>query len=132
MIGATGAATTSAAGATGAGAAATGAAPAAPIRARRAPTATVESTATSIARIVPEAGDGISVSTLSVDTSSRGSSTLIVSPTFLSQRVTVPSVTLSPRAGIVTTTPATEPVVAGATGAAAGAGTSTTGVTGAT
>src|ERR1019366_3738822 len=93
-------------GATGAGtAAATGAAPAAPIKARRAPTATVVSTGTSMARIVPVAGEGISVSTLSVETSRSGSSTLIVSPTFLSQRVTVPSVTDSPRAGIVTTTP---------------------------
>ena len=44
-----------------------------------------------------------------------------MSPTFLSQRVTVPSVTDSPSAGIVTTTPAD----AGA--AATGAGVSTTG-----
>ena len=74
--------------------------------ARRAPTATVESTCTSIARIVPAAGDGISVSTLSVETSRSASSTATLSPTFLSQRVTVPSVTDSPSAGIVTTTPA--------------------------
>jgi hypothetical protein len=42
-------------------------------------------------------GEGISVSTLSVETSSSGSSTATVSPTCLSQRVTVPSVTDSPR-----------------------------------
>ena len=47
-------------------------------------------------------GTGISVSTLSVETSSNGSSTSTVSPSCLSQRVTVPSVTLSPRAGIWT------------------------------
>ncbi|EUA28031.1 2-oxoglutarate dehydrogenase, E2 component, dihydrolipoamide succinyltransferase domain protein [Mycobacterium xenopi 3993] len=35
-------------------------------------------------------GDGISVSTLSVETSNRGSSTSTVSPSCLSQRVTVP------------------------------------------
>ena len=106
------------------------------MRAKRAPTATVESTGTSIARIVPVAGEGISVSTLSVETSNSGSSTLIVSPTFLSHRVTVPSVTDSPSAGIVTTTPAE--AGAGATGAAAsttgaamtGAGASTAGATG--
>ena len=42
------------------------------------------------------------MSTLSVDTSTRGSSTLTLSPTFFSQRVTVPSVTDSPRAGSTT------------------------------
>ncbi len=80
--------------------------------------------------MVPVAGDGISVSTLSVETSRSASSTVTESPTFLSQRVTVPSVTDSPRAGIDTTT---LPVFAGATGdgattgAATGAGASTTG-----
>ena len=57
---------------------------------------------------VPATGDGISVSTLSVDTSSSGSSTSTRSPTCLSQRVTVPSVTLSPSSGIFTAWP--EPV----------------------
>ena len=47
---------------------------------------------------MPAAGDGISVSTLSVETSSNGSSTSTRSPSCLSQRVTVPSVTLSPSA----------------------------------
>jgi hypothetical protein len=42
------------------------------------------------------------VSTLSVDTSRSGSSIATMSPSFLSQRVTVPSVTDSPSAGIVT------------------------------
>ena len=45
------------------------------------------------------------MSTLSVETSSSGSSTSTWSPTCLSQRVTVPSVTLSPRAGMVTGVP---------------------------
>jgi len=47
-------------------------------------------------------GEGISVSTLSVETSTMASSTLITSPTFFNQRVTVPSVTDSPSWGIVT------------------------------
>jgi hypothetical protein len=47
--------------------------------------------------MTPLTGEGISVSTLSVEISSRPSSAWIVSPTFLSQRVTVPSVTLSER-----------------------------------
>ena len=89
----TGAATT---GATGA------AATPSSITASSAPTATVESMATTMRVRVPETGEGISVSTLSVDTSRRGSSTLTWSPSFLSQRVTVPSVTDSPSAGMVT------------------------------
>ena len=54
-------------------------------------------------------GDGISVSTLSVETSSSGSSASTGSPTALSQRLTVPSVTLSPRAGRVTSVPVAAP-----------------------
>ena len=69
------------------------------------PTSTVASSPAVISSSVPATGDGISVSTLSVDTSSSGSSTATVSPTCLSQRVTVPSVTLSPRAGMVTGVP---------------------------
>jgi hypothetical protein len=86
------------------------------------------STGTSIARSVPATGDGISVSTLSVETSRRASSTATESPTFLSQRVTVPSLTDSPSAGIVITVPAelsaTGAAETGAetTGAATGAG----------
>ena len=73
----------------------------------------------------PDAGDGISVSTLSVETSRRASSTVTLSPTCFNQRVTVPSVTDSPSAGIVTMVP----LPAGETGAAA---TGETGETGAT
>ncbi|CAB5146782.1 unannotated protein [freshwater metagenome] len=72
------------------------------ITASSAPTATVESTATTIFCKTPATGDGISVSTLSVETSNNGSSTATTSPSFFSQRVTVPSVTDSPSAGIVT------------------------------
>ena len=104
--------------------AATGVEPAAPMEARRVPTATVESTGTSIERSTPAAGDGISVSTLSVETSRSASSTFTVSPTFLSQRVTVPSVTDSPSAGITTGVALPEGAVA-ATGAGAGAGVAT-------
>jgi hypothetical protein len=104
-----------------------------PIEANRAPTATVESTATSMLKTVPETGDGISVSTLSVDTSSSASSALIESPTFFSQRVTVPSVTDSPSAGIETIVDPELLGVAftaatGAAGGGVGAGVATTGV----
>ena len=95
--GVTGAAT---AGAAGGGVAAL-VAPSA-ITASSAPTATVESTATTIFCKIPATGDGISVSTLSVETSRSGSSTATMSPSFFNQRVTVPSVTDSPSAGIVT------------------------------
>ena len=61
--------------ATGAGVVAGADAPSA-ITANSAPTATVESTGTTIFVSVPETGEGISVSTLSVETSRRGSSTL--------------------------------------------------------
>jgi hypothetical protein len=73
-----------------------------PITANFAPTSTVSSSDTTIRCSTPAAGEGISVSTLSVDTSTKGSSTSTVSPSCLSQRVTVPSVTLSPSAGIST------------------------------
>src|SRR5690554_6659187 len=66
------------------------------------PTSTVSSSCTRISSITPAMGDGIPVSTLSVDTSTSGSSTSTWSPTFFSQRVTVPSVTLSPSAGRLT------------------------------
>ena len=76
--------------------------PCSPTTASTAPTSTVASSSALISSRVPATGEGISVSTLSVETSSSGSSTATVSPTFLSQRVTVPSVTDSPRAGRVT------------------------------
>ncbi|CAB4852453.1 unannotated protein [freshwater metagenome] len=77
---------------------------AAPITPSSPPTSTTSSSAAVIASSTPETGAGISVSTLSVETSTRGSSTVMVSPICLSQRVTVPSVTLSPNCGIVTET----------------------------
>ena len=75
---------------------------AAPIRARTCPTSTRSSVAARISDTTPAIGDGTSVSTLSVDTSNRASSTSTVSPTFLNQRVIVPSVTVSPNWGMVT------------------------------
>ena len=83
--------------------------------ARTVPTSTVSSSGTRISKMVPATGEGTSVSTLSVATSSSGSSTSTVSPTALSHDETVPSVTDSPRAGIVTSAPLS---VAGAGGAA--------------
>ena len=70
-----------------------------PIRASGAPTAMTSSSLAKISSRTPATGDGTSVSTLSVEISTMGSSTATGSPTFFSQRVTVPSVTLSPRAG---------------------------------
>jgi hypothetical protein len=75
-----------------------------PMTPRRAPISTVSSSATVISSRTPAAGEGISVSTLSVETSSKGSSASTRSPTCFSQRVTMPSVTDSPRAGRVTET----------------------------
>jgi hypothetical protein len=50
----------------------------------------------------PATGEGTSVSTLSVETSNSGSSAATSSPSDFSQRVIVPSVIDSPRAGMVT------------------------------
>jgi hypothetical protein len=80
--------------------------------------------------ITPETGEGISVSTLSVETSSSASSTLTESPTFFSQRVTVPSVTLSPSAGIVTMVPDDDGTAAATGAAGAGVGAIGSGATG--
>ena len=92
---------------------------AAPTTANTVPTGTVSSSATLISIRVPAMGDGISVSTLSVETSRSGSSISTESPTVFSQRVTVPSVTLSPRAGRTTSAPT--PPAEGAAGSAVGA-----------
>ena len=73
-----------------------------PMTARSPPTSTVSSSSARISCSTPATGEGISVSTLSVETSSSGSSTATSSPTPFSQRVTVPSVTDSPSSGIVT------------------------------
>ena len=70
--------------------------PASPITAITPPTGITESCAALISNKTPATGEGISVSTLSVETSTMASSTLITSPTFFNQRVTVPSVTDSP------------------------------------
>ena len=69
--------------------------------AKREPTSTVAPSATRISVNTPAAGEGTSESTLSVDTSKSGSSCATVSPTFFSQRMMVPSVTVSPSCGIV-------------------------------
>ena len=66
------------------------------------PTGTVSPACTRISVSVPAIGEGTSVSTLSVDTSNNGSSAFTVSPTFLNQRVIVPSVTVSPSCGSTT------------------------------
>ncbi len=76
--------------------------PSSPMMHSSVPTSTVSSSSALISRMVPATGEGISVSTLSVETSSRGSSTSTVSPTCLSQRVIVPSVTDSPSSGSFT------------------------------
>ncbi len=62
---------------------------------------TVSPSPTTIRSSTPANAEGISVSTLSVDTSSSGSSIAISSPSDRSHRVTVPSVTVSPSCGIV-------------------------------
>ena len=87
---------------TGAGVAAGAEAPASEMTASAPPTRTTASSPAMISVSTPLTGEGISVSTLSVDTSSNGSSAVTVSPTAFSQRVTVPSVTLSPSWGIDT------------------------------
>ena len=85
----------------GAGAAA-GAAPESPTTAMTVPTSTVSPSGTRISVSTPATGDGTSVSTLSVDTSNNGSSAATVSPTDLNHCVMVPSVTVSPSWGSVT------------------------------
>ena len=76
-----------------------------PTTASTVPTSTVSSSWTRISSNTPAAGEGISVSTLSVEISSKGSSASTCSPTCFNQRLTVPSVTLSPSAGRVTSVP---------------------------
>ena len=96
--------------------------------ARTWPTSASSSSGMRISSRVPATGEGTSVSTLSVETSTRGSSTSTCSPTSFSQRVTVPSVTDSPRAGSRTSVPEAEPAAGAAGAAAAGAaGASATG-----
>src|SRR5918996_1739755 len=76
------------------------------------PTSTVEPSETRNFSILPATGEGNSALTLSVSTSARGSSISTSSPSDLSQRVIVPSVTLSPSCGIVTGLATAPPLVA--------------------
>ena len=73
-----------------------------PITASRVPTSTVSPSPTRISVTTPAVIAGTSESTLSVDTSKSGSSTATASPTCLNHFVIVPSVTVSPSCGIVT------------------------------
>ena len=63
---------------------------------------TVSPSGTSSSATTPATGDGISESTLSVEISSSDSSTAMGSPGAFNQAVIVPSVTVSPIWGIVT------------------------------
>src|SRR5215218_9806560 len=84
------------------GASVAGESPSAATRTISVPTSTVAPSETRNFSILPATGEGSSAFTLSVSTSARGSSTSTSSPSALSQRVMVPSVTLSPSCGIVT------------------------------
>ena len=66
-----------------------------------APTRTVSPSPAAILISLPSNGEGISALTLSVTTSTRGSSRLTMSPSCLSHLSTVPSVTDSPSWGIL-------------------------------
>src|SRR5947207_11268254 len=68
------------------------------------PTSTVTPTSTAIDTSRPAAGDGTSVSTLSVEISTIGSSDSTQSPTCFFHSTTVPSATDTPIWGIVTST----------------------------
>src|SRR3954453_23779859 len=72
--------------------------------ANRVPTSTVSPTSTSTVITRPLAGDGTSVSTLSVEISTIGSSFSTQSPTRFFHSTTVPSATETPICGIVTST----------------------------
>ena len=88
-----------------AGSGAGGDAPASPpIRARTVPTSTVAPSSTRISVTTPAAGEGTSVSTLSVEISSSVSSASTVSPTCLFHFVIVPSDTDTPICGMTTST----------------------------
>jgi hypothetical protein len=65
------------------------------------PTLTVCPSCTRIFVTVPAAGDGTSVSTLSVEISNSGSSWAIASPSFFSHFRIVPSTTVSPSCGML-------------------------------
>src|SRR5215212_6285185 len=94
------------------GASVAGESPSAATSAISVPTSTVMPSETRNLSIVPATGDGSSALILSVSTSARGSSISTSSPSALSQRVMVPSVTLSPSCGIVTGFAKAPPLVA--------------------
>ena len=102
--GGAGAGSGAAGGGGGSDAAGTGAAASEPRRASTWPTSTRSPSLARISESTPATGEGTSVSTLSVDTSNSASSRATSSPTCLNHRVTVPSVTVSPSWGIVTST----------------------------
>jgi len=87
------------AGAAATGFAATAAAPPSLICPSKAPTATVSPSLAMISPSVPAEGAGTSMVTLSVSSSTNGSSTATASPAFLNQRPMVASVTDSPSVG---------------------------------
>ncbi len=68
------------------------------------PTLTVSPSGITMRVTTPSLGEGTSLLTLSVMTSTRGSYLATRSPSRLSQRTTVPSTTLSPSLGMVTLT----------------------------
>ena len=74
------------------------------IRASTVPTSTVDSTGTRISATTPLAGDGTSVSILSVEISTIVASASIRSPTSTRHATIVPSATDTPIWGIVTST----------------------------
>src|SRR6266853_6152991 len=76
------------------------------ITASTVPTGTVLPASTRMAFTTPAVIEGISVVTLSVSTSKSGSSAFTASPTFVYQLATVPSVTVSPSCGMITSIPA--------------------------
>jgi hypothetical protein len=92
------------AGSGGVAAGAAAAAPSPPTRASSVPTATVSPSWTRISLTTPEAGEGTSVSTLSVEISSSVSSASTRSPTCLFHFVIVPSETETPICGMTTST----------------------------
>ena len=78
--------------------------PAGAITASSVPTSTVSPSATRISATIPSPGLGTSVSTLSVEISSRASSAATASPSALSHFVIVPSETDTPIWGMTTST----------------------------
>ena len=92
----------------------------APIRAITEPGVTLVPAATSNSMITPSAGEGTSSATLSVSISAIVSSFFTRSPTFLLKEAIVPSATLSPITGTLTSV--TAPAATGAGAALAGAG----------